>query len=209
MSLYDGRDRAQNGWFVLRTLVPSGKTQGAVVWHIHPNLIPNWTRPPMIAHSQAGYAPDFPKVAVLELDPDYDAPKTAKVLRLEPDGSYKQVFEGPITEPTPWLRYRYAKFDFSVGEGAGAVRDRVWRRADALLSRLGRMSTATRGSRAWMDFLAWRWITCRCGKAIGCGTGFRIWTMRGRLRRTSSILTAIGWGRIWIRRSSRASIFLG
>ena len=113
VSLFDGRDRAQNGWFVLRSLVPSGKTDGAIVWHIRPNLIPNWTRPPVVAHSQAGYPPDLPKVAMIELDPNFDAPKTAKLLRLESDGSYKQVFEGPISTPTPWLRYRYAKFDFS------------------------------------------------------------------------------------------------
>jgi len=113
LSLYDGRDRAQNGWFVLRTLIPSGKTEGAVVWHIHPDVIPNWTRPPMVAHSQAGYAPGFPKVAVIELDPKFDAPKTARVLRLEDDGSYRPVFEGPLSSSTPWLRYTYARFDFS------------------------------------------------------------------------------------------------
>ena len=113
LMLFDGRDRAQNGWFVLRSLIPSGKTTGAIVWHIRPDVIPNWTRPPMIAHSQVGYAPDFSKVAVLELDPKYDGPKTAKVLRLSEDGSYKQVFEGPITPSTPWLRYVYSKFDFT------------------------------------------------------------------------------------------------
>ncbi len=113
ISLYDGRDRAQNGWFVLRSLIPNGKTEGAIVWHIHPIDVPNWTRPPMIAHSQVGYPPNFPKVAVLELDPNFDAPKTARLLRLANDGSYKQVFEGPIAASTPWLRYTYAKFDFS------------------------------------------------------------------------------------------------
>ncbi|MFY9727847.1 MAG: glycoside hydrolase family 9 protein [Bryobacteraceae bacterium] len=119
VSLYDGRNRAQNGWFVLRTLIPLGKTEGAVVWHIHPDLIPNWTRPPMVAHSQAGYAPNFPKVAVIELDPKFDAPKTAKLLRLGEDGSYKEVFEGPVSTPTPWLRYTYAKFDFSAVKEPG------------------------------------------------------------------------------------------
>jgi endoglucanase len=84
LMLFDGRDRAQNGWFVLRSLIPSGKTTGAIVWHIRPDVIPNWTRPPMIAHSQVGYAPDFSKVAVLELDPKYDGPKTAK--GAAPDG---------------------------------------------------------------------------------------------------------------------------
>ena len=113
LMLFDGRDRAQNGWFVLRSLIPSGKTTGAIVWHIRPDVIPNWTRPPMIAHSQVGYAPGFSKVAVLELDPKYNGPKTAKVLRLMEDGSYKQVFEGPITPSTPWLRYVYSKFDFT------------------------------------------------------------------------------------------------
>ena len=73
----------------------------------------------MIAHSQVGYAPGFSKVAVLELDPKYNAPKTARVLRLMEDGSYKQVFEGPITPSTPWLRYVYSKFDFTPVKDPG------------------------------------------------------------------------------------------
>ena len=113
LMLFDGRDRAQNGWFVLRSLIPAGKTTGAIVWHIRPDVIPKWTRPPMIAHSQVGYAPGFSKVAVLELDPKYDGPKMGKVLRLMEDGTYKQVFEGPITPATHWLRYVYSKFDFT------------------------------------------------------------------------------------------------
>jgi endoglucanase len=100
-------------------LIPTGKTAGAVVWHIRPDVIPNWTRPPMVAHSQAGYAPNFSKVAVIELDPKFNAPRTAKVLRLVEDGSYKQAFDGPISEPTPWLRYAYAKFDFSSVKDPG------------------------------------------------------------------------------------------
>jgi hypothetical protein len=119
LMLFDGRDRAQNGWFVLRSLVPSGKTTGAIVWHIRPDVIPNWTRPPMIAHSQVGYAPGFSKVAVIELDPKYNGPKTAKVMRLLEDGSYQQVFEGPITASTPWLRYVYSKFDFTPVKDPG------------------------------------------------------------------------------------------
>ena len=119
LMLFDGRDRAQNGWFVLRSLIPSGKTTGAIVWHIRPDVISNWTRPPMIAHSQVGYAPGFSKVAVLELDPKYNGPKTAKVLRLMEDGSYQQAFEGRITAATPWLRYVYSKFDFTPVKDPG------------------------------------------------------------------------------------------
>ena len=119
LMLFDGRDRAQNGWFVLRSLIPSGKTTNAIVWHIRPDVIPNWTRPPMIAHSQVGYSPEFSKVAVIELDPKYDGPKTAKVLRLTEDGTYKEAFEGPITPATPWMRYVYSKFDFTPVKDPG------------------------------------------------------------------------------------------
>jgi hypothetical protein len=73
----------------------------------------------MIAHSQVGYAPEFSKTAVLELDPKYEGPKTAKVLRLMEDGSYKDAFEGPITPATPWLRYVYSKFDFTAVKDPG------------------------------------------------------------------------------------------
>jgi endoglucanase len=119
LQLFDGRDTAQNGWYVLRTPIPGDKTQGAVVWHIRPNYIPDWTRPPMIAHSQAGYAADFEKVAVIELDRNFNAPRTAKLLRLGDDGSFKQVFEGSVSAPAPWLRYNYAKFDFSSAKEPG------------------------------------------------------------------------------------------
>ncbi|HET6169843.1 MAG TPA: glycoside hydrolase family 9 protein, partial [Terracidiphilus sp.] len=77
------------------------------------------TRPPMIAHSQAGYAANFEKTAILELDPNFDAPRTATLLRLSDDGSLKQVFQGSVSSPTPWLRYVYAKFDFSSVKDPG------------------------------------------------------------------------------------------
>jgi endoglucanase len=119
LMLFDGRNRAQNGWFVLRSLIPAGKTTGAIVWHLKPDVIAGWTRPPVIAHSQVGYAPGFSKIAVLELDPKYLGPKTAKVLRLTEGGVYQPVFEGPITPATPWLRYVYSKFDFTTVKDPG------------------------------------------------------------------------------------------
>jgi hypothetical protein len=131
LMLFDGRNKAQNGWFVVRTLIPAGKTKDAVVWHIRPNYIPDWTRPPMIAHSQAGYAADFPKIAILELDPNFDAPRTAKLLRLSDDGSWQEVLKASISKPTPWLRYIYAKFDFSSVKDPGLyVIDYAGQRSD-------------------------------------------------------------------------------
>ena len=112
--LFDGRNKAQNGWFVVRTLIPPGRTQNAVVWHIRPNVVPGWTRPPVVAYNQVGYTPERAKVAVIELDPLYDAPKTARVLRLAPDGEYREAFRSEIKPWGKWMRYQYARFDFSA-----------------------------------------------------------------------------------------------
>ncbi len=112
--LFDGRTKAQNGWFVVRTLIPPGRTENAVVWRVRPNRVSGWTRPPVVAYNQVGYTPSRPKVAVLELDPSYDAPKTARVLRLAPDGEYQEALRAEITPWGRWLRYQYAQLDFSA-----------------------------------------------------------------------------------------------
>ena len=113
LMLFDGRNKAQNGWFVVRTLIPSDRTQNAVVWHIHPNVVSGWTRPPVVAYNQVGYTPQRAKVAVIELDPLSDAPKTARVLRLASDGEYREAFRSEIKPWGKWMRYQYARFDFS------------------------------------------------------------------------------------------------
>jgi endoglucanase len=114
LMLFDGRNQAQNGWFVLRSLIPANKTENVVVWHVRPNLVRGWTRPPVVAYNQVGYTPERPKVAVLELDPSYDAPNTARVLYITPAGEYKEAFAGPVKPWGKWLRYQYAHFDFSA-----------------------------------------------------------------------------------------------
>lgn len=120
--LYDGRNQAQNGWFVARSLVPAGKTTDAIVWHVQLASVPGWTRTPVIAHSQAGYAPRYPKVAVIELDPAGAAPRTASLLRMSADGTFEQVYQGQLSTPRPWLRYAYASFDFSATTRPGLYR---------------------------------------------------------------------------------------
>jgi len=114
LMLYDGRNKAQNGWFVVRSLIPAERTQNAVVWHIHPNVVSGWTRSPVVAYNQVGYTPERAKVAVIELDPLYDAPKGARILRLTPEGAYREAFRGEIKPWGKWMRYKYAHFDFSA-----------------------------------------------------------------------------------------------
>jgi endoglucanase len=111
--LFDARNRAQNGWFVLRELIPVNRTENALVWHVHPNVIAGWIRPPVVSYNQVGYTPDRFKVALLEFDSRYQPPPTARILRLTDTGKYQEVFRGAIKPWGPWLRYRYASFDFS------------------------------------------------------------------------------------------------
>jgi hypothetical protein len=114
IALFDGRSAAQNGWFVIRTLIPEGKVGEAVVWHVQPHRIRDWTRTPVIAHSQVGYEPGQAKVAVIELDPLFAAPDSARVLKLDAAGQIEEVHEGAIAPWGKWTRYNYAHFDFST-----------------------------------------------------------------------------------------------
>src|SRR5215475_2990974 len=114
LMLLDGRTKAQNGWFVVRSLIPANRTQDAVVWHIRPNVIPGWTRPPVVTYNQLGYTPARSKVAIIELDPLDNPQKFARVLRLGEDGSYQETFRGQVKPWGRWLRYQYAEFDFST-----------------------------------------------------------------------------------------------
>ena len=122
-------------------------------------------------------------------------PKTAKVLRLAEDGSYKQVFEGPVSARTPWLRYTYAKFDFSSVKDPGLYADRIRRHSGPSCSPSPRTSTAGPGNPAWTVTSPWRWTTSRCARATGCGTAFRTSTMPARRLRTRSTSTAGRWAR--------------
>jgi len=113
LALYDGRCKAQNGWFVLRTLLPAGKTGRVVEWQVDANSVPGWVRTPVVAHSQVGYHPAQVKKAVIELDPRDAALPTARLLRLAPDGSTTVALEGPAVAWGNYLCYKYLTFDFS------------------------------------------------------------------------------------------------
>ncbi|MBB6250238.1 glycoside hydrolase family 9 protein [Nitrospirillum iridis] len=114
LSLYDARNRAQNGWFVVHALIPAGKTTNALVWHVQPNVIKNWTRDPVVAFNQAGYTPERPKVATIELDPHMKAPADITLVRIGTDGTRTPALKGTIKPWGKWLRYDYATFDFSA-----------------------------------------------------------------------------------------------
>jgi len=114
ITLYDGRNQAQNGWFVARSLIPADVTGTVIEWTLEAGIVADWTRAPVISHSQVGYTPDRSKVAIIELDRHDEPERTAQLLRIESDGSRTEALAGPVTPWGEYLRYRYATFDFTA-----------------------------------------------------------------------------------------------
>lgn len=119
LRLYDGRGKAQNGWFVVRSLIPARKTGDVIEWRLTANVEPNWVRPPMIAHSQVGYHPDQEKIAVIELDPNDKHKARARLLRVSGDGKPEEVLESAPKAWGRYARYDYVMFDFSSVHDSG------------------------------------------------------------------------------------------
>ena len=113
LKLYDGRLLAQNGWYVLRSVLPANKTGKVFTWTVEPHAIPNWIREPNIGFSQVGYIPEQPKVAVIELDKNDAVKDKASLMRIKDDGQVETAFEGGISTWGPYFKYNYVKFDFS------------------------------------------------------------------------------------------------
>ncbi len=114
LQLYDGRILAQNGWYVLRSVLPKGKTGKVVTWTIEPHAVPGWIREPNIGFSQVGYTPDQPKVAVIELDKQDTPQQSASLYCIHDDGSIRAAYQGAVTTWGPYYKYNYVKFDFST-----------------------------------------------------------------------------------------------
>lgn len=119
LMLYDGRILAQNGWFVVRSLLPANKTGVVVEWYLEPNTIQNWKRKPVIGFSQVGYHPDQNKVAVIELDKNDSPLPTASICQVTPDGQFVEKLKADVKPWGNYLRYFYATVDFSALKDSG------------------------------------------------------------------------------------------
>ncbi|RNI31588.1 cellulase N-terminal Ig-like domain-containing protein [Rufibacter latericius] len=113
LMLFDGRMLAQNGWFVVRSLLPAGKTGKVLTWTVEPNAIKDWVRDPNIGFSQVGYLPAQPKVSIIELDKKDKPAKSASIFKVGDDGKATKVFTGKINPWGDYFKYHYVKFDFS------------------------------------------------------------------------------------------------
>ena len=113
LELVDGRGEHNNGWFVVRSLVPGGVTTGAVQWYVAPHAIAGWTSAPTVQVSQVGYPPKQEKWAVVELDPRDTRRQPIVVSRIGEDGRLETALSATPGEWGRFLRYQYLRLDFT------------------------------------------------------------------------------------------------
>jgi endoglucanase len=119
LQLLDGRAQHNNGWFVVRSLVPAGVAKNAIEWLVTPNVATNFLYSPVVQISQVGYHPAQGKIAVIETDKNDKNVQDAKLFRIKNEGGYTEVL---ATKPKLWgdfLRYRYYQLDFSAVDQPG------------------------------------------------------------------------------------------
>jgi endoglucanase len=119
LQLLDGRNLAQNGWYVVRTLLARKATGKVAEWSVEPHTIPGWTRAPVIGFSQVGYHPSQPKGAVVELDANDTPLETASLVEVRPDGTQVEKMSAKVQPWGKYLRYAYAVADFSAVKDPG------------------------------------------------------------------------------------------
>ena len=119
LMLFDGRVLAQNGWYVVRTILPAGKTGKVLSWTVEPNAIKDWIREPNIGFSQVGYLPAQPKVAVIELDKNDVRLDKASLYRINNDGTTAEAFSGDVVPWGDYYKYHYVRFDFTSVDTPG------------------------------------------------------------------------------------------
>lgn len=112
IKLYDGRMNHNNGWFVISSELPAGKTKEALCWKISPNVEEDWLYQPVIQVSQVGYHPGQKKCAVIEADARDTSDKVAVLVRYTADGPV-EVKKEKAKSWGEFLRYHYLRFDFS------------------------------------------------------------------------------------------------
>ncbi len=149
LELLDGRGNHNNGWFVVRSLVPAGATTNAIEWLVTPHAKQGWMRSPVLQVSQVGYHPAQPKLAIIELDPRDTTRHNVVVQRIGQVGQKKTVIDRKPAEWGKFLRYQYAVLDFSEVKEPGVY---VVRYGD-LVSNPFRINTNVFAREVWQPTL--------------------------------------------------------
>lgn len=113
LQLLDGRVRHTNGWFVVRSVIPTGATREAIKWTVKVNAIPNWKSDPVVHVSQVGYHPEQTKTGIVELDGSEKSMLSAKLVSINDKGERSVVSTLKSEKWGKFLRYNYLRFDFT------------------------------------------------------------------------------------------------
>ena len=118
IEVWDARSQHNDGWFILRSLIPEGATEKAIEWTITPNIIEGWEAPITLQVSQVGYAPKQIKQMVISQKADDQ--NTGKVTFYEISAKGKNAVLKAI--PSHWGRFlnsEYFTVDFSYIDSPG------------------------------------------------------------------------------------------
>ncbi len=119
IELLDGRSRHNNGWFIVRSVLPAGKTTSALEWRVEPNAIPGFVWDPVVQVSQVGYHPAQQKFAVVELDRSETRRFPVVLHRVSETGARTTVMNETPADWGDFLRFRYLRLDFSSVDEPG------------------------------------------------------------------------------------------
>jgi endoglucanase len=112
LELWDGRSNHNNGWYIVRGVIPANKTAAALEWIVTPHVIKNWLYEPVIQVSQIGYGSTQLKKVVIEQDKRDTKASDIKIYRLTEQG--KTLVKKDRVKPWGnFLRYQYMTYDFS------------------------------------------------------------------------------------------------
>ena len=112
LELWDGRANHNNGWYIVRGVIPAEKTTAALEWIVTPHVIKNWLYEPVIQVSQVGYGTAQPKQVVVEQDKRDTKASTVEIYKLSERG--KTLVKKSTVKPWGnFLRYQYMTYDFS------------------------------------------------------------------------------------------------
>lgn len=112
LQLLDGRLNHNNGWFIVRSLIPANSSKNAIEWYITANTVEGWQYKPVIQVSQLGYGSEQPKKVIIEQDKTDNKATDINIYKLSSAGR-KKVFSAEATYWGKFLRYNYFYADFS------------------------------------------------------------------------------------------------
>ncbi len=112
LELWDGRANHNNGWYIVRGVLPAEKTTAALEWIVTPHVINNWVYEPVIQVSQLGYGTAQSKQVVIEQDKRDTKASEIKIFKLSENGK-SLVKKAKVKPWGKFLRYQYMTYDFS------------------------------------------------------------------------------------------------